>query len=107
MTAEKQKAEDFCSVLNQVEEALAALDQAAGRGTDVQFACRKAYDAVKKALECEAEAWNYEEPVKVFRCSKATKPYHTAADGPCEVWSLNSICDTHQRLAEEHMHTGV
>ncbi len=103
MIETKSPTQEMIDQLNAAEEVLAALDQAAGSIYPIARACRNAYLAIEKVRDEEAEGWNDDpdETVKIYRCQKAGKHYHTDADGPCEVWSTEELCGLHQQLAIE------
>ncbi len=104
--AQKTATQEMIDTLNAAEEALAVLDQIAGHGSMVASACWNAYKDIKAAIDEESAAWagepNPGEGV-IHRCSEASKPYHTEADGPCDVWSTDDVCSLHIQRAEEQM----
>ncbi len=90
--------------LNEAEEVMAALDQAATSYSEIGRECRKAYLAIEKVRDNEAAAWNgdlYPGEQAIYRCSCADKPYHTDADDPCDVWSTQKVCELHEQQAIE------
>ena len=85
-----------------LEEVLAVLDQhAAPGGTAIGRLLGQQYDRLVVLREAELEEWNETEPVKIHRCSSASKHYHTDADGPCDVYSLRPLCELHEELQLE------
>jgi hypothetical protein len=94
---EKTTTEKMIDQLNAAEEVMAALDQAAGNTS---------YERVEHARNCDARDWNdmlEGDEQRIFRCSEASKHYHTDGDGPCDVWSTDQVCSLHIQRAEDQM----
>lgn len=100
--------EEMIAQLNAAEEVLAALDQAMGGSNELGRAFSVAYEWIERARKMTAEDWNSmiepdDSDLPIYRCSEASKHYHTDADGPCDVWSTDQVCGLHVQLAEEQM----
>ncbi len=95
--------------LNAAEEIMAALDQFGGSTTTLERQFGRCYDTIKMLRDEEAGEWNADVLANpgvdslIYRCSEAEKPYHTDADGPCEVWSTDQVCSLHVQRAEDQM----
>ncbi len=105
MTQTKTATQEFIDQLNAAEEVLAALDQCAGTIQGLPRTMLTCFKAVKAQMEYEVAAWNYDLDGNqaIYRCSEAAKPYHTDADGPCDVWSTDNVCSLHIARAEHQM----
>lgn len=104
MTKTKTPTEEMIAQLCAAEEVLAALDQLAGSDNELTVAARTAYERMESAIRRRVANWNGDleaDEQTVFRCSEASKNYHTDADGPCDVWSTDRVCGLHIQLAEE------
>ncbi len=88
--------EEMIQQLNNAEEVMAALDQAAGKVYPIASACARAYEQIGSIRDSEANNWNSDpEEEKIYRCMFADSPYHTDDDGPCDVWSTSPVCGKH------------
>ncbi len=105
-TEQKTATQHMIDQLNAAEEVLAELDQHAGRWTSMGQVFLKAYETIKAARDRHARDWNgdlYPGEQAIYRCSEASKPYHTDADGPCDVWNMEEVCGLHIQRAEDQM----
>ncbi len=104
MIYQKTVTEHMIDQLNGAEEVLSVLDQHAGQSTPMGQVFLKAYETIKVARDKHARDWNDDlnpGEQKIYRCAHADKPYHTDADGPCDVWGTLEICELHEQLARD------
>ena len=103
---EKTATEVMIDQLNGAEEVLAALDQNAGKIGEIPQVMLRCYSSVKAIMDDVLDGWNGDlnpGEQKIYRCQYAEKPYHTDADGPCDVWSTDEVCSLHIQRAEDQM----
>jgi hypothetical protein len=91
--------------LREVEEVMAVLDQhAAPNGTAIGRAYSRMYAELAKLRDRELAEWNadpqsYGGTQQIHRCVNAQKPYHTDADGVCDVYGTTPLCELCEQTA--------
>jgi hypothetical protein len=103
--------------LVEIEEVMCCLDQHATHETAAGAVYLTWYAKLIGLLDEELREWNADPSVgigkamggtqQISRCDKASTPYHTDADGPCEVYTTHwhshpeneLLCDLHIQMA--------
>jgi hypothetical protein len=95
----KTRTEEMIDELRECEVIAGVLDQVAiAQGPAISRAYYRFCKELLDLRDSELRDWNDEAPrwQRIYRCDNASHPYHTVeADGPCEVFTVNTMGDVH------------